>query len=44
MMLESIDKMQKIQEQALRFVPKDSVSDYNTLLSKCSHIKFVSAG
>ena len=27
--------MQKIQERALRFVLKDSTSDYNTLLSKC---------
>ena len=32
---ESINKMQKIQERALRFVLKDSTSDYNTLLSKC---------
>ena len=32
---ESINKMQKIQERALRFVLKDSVSDYNTLLTKC---------
>ena len=27
--------MQKIQERALRFVRKDSTSDYYTLLSKC---------
>ena len=27
--------MQKIQERALRFVLKDSVSDYDTLVSKC---------
>ena len=27
--------MQKIQEWALRFVLKDSVSDYDTLLTKC---------
>ena len=26
--------MQKIQEEALRFVLKDSISDYETLLSK----------
>ena len=32
---ESINKMQKIQERALRFVLKDSVSDYDTLLTKC---------
>ena len=32
---ESMNKMQKIQERALRFVLKDSTSDYNTLLSKC---------
>ena len=32
---ESINKMQKIQERALRFVFKDSVSDYDTLLTKC---------
>ena len=32
---ESINKMQKIQERALRFVLKDSTSDYNILLSKC---------
>ena len=32
---ESINKMQKIQERALRFVLKDSTYDYNTLLSKC---------
>ena len=31
---ESINKMQKIQERALRFVLKDSVSDYDTLLTK----------
>ena len=31
----SINKMQKIQERALRFVLKDSVSDYDTLLTKC---------
>ena len=30
----SITKMQKIQERALRFVLKDSVSDYESLLSK----------
>ena len=30
-----MNKMQKIQERALRFVLKDSTSDYNTLLSKC---------
>ena len=30
----SIAKMQKIQERALRFVLKDSVSDYETLLAK----------
>ena len=30
----SIAKMQKIQERALRFVLKDSVSDYETLLVK----------
>ena len=27
-------KMQKLQERALRFVLKDSISDYKTLLSK----------
>ena len=32
---ESINKMQKIQERALRFVLKDSTSDYDTLLTKC---------
>ena len=32
---ESINKMQKIQERALRFVLKYSSSDYNILLSKC---------
>ena len=32
---ESINKMQKIQERALRFVLKDSTSDYSILLSKC---------
>ena len=32
---ESTNKMQKIQERALRFVLKYSTSDYNTLLSKC---------
>ena len=32
---ENINKMQKIQERALRFVPKDSTSDYEHLLSKC---------
>ena len=32
---ESINKMQRIQERALRFVLKDSVSDYDTLLTKC---------
>ena len=30
----SIMKMQKLQERALRFVLKDSISDYETLLSK----------
>ena len=30
----SIVKMQKLQERALRFVLKDSISDYETLLSK----------
>ena len=30
----SIAKMQRIQERALRFVLKDSISDYETLLSK----------
>ena len=30
----SIAKMQKLQERALRFVLKDSVSDYETLLAK----------
>ena len=30
----SIAKMQKIQERALRFVLKDSISDYETLLSE----------
>ena len=32
---ESINKMQKIQERALRFVLRDSTSDYDTLLTKC---------
>ena len=32
---ESINEMQKIQERALRFVFKDSTSDYDTLLTKC---------
>ena len=32
----NIAKMQKIQERALRFVLKDSVSDYETLLTKSS--------
>ena len=32
---ESINKMQKIQERALHFVLKNSVSDYDTLLTKC---------
>ena len=32
---ESINEMQKIQERALRFVFKDSKSDYDTLLTKC---------
>ena len=32
---ESMNKMQKIQERTLRFELKDSVSDYNTLLTKC---------
>ena len=33
---ESMNKMQKIQERVLRFVLKDSTSDYNILLSKCA--------
>ena len=28
-----MNKMQKIQERALRFILKDSVSDYDTLLT-----------
>ena len=32
---ESINRMQKIQERALRYVLKVSTSDYNTLLSTC---------
>ena len=32
---ESINEMQKIQERALRFLLKDSTSDYDTLLTKC---------
>ena len=31
----SINKMQKLQDRALRFVLKDSVSDYDTSLIKC---------
>ena len=37
---ESINKMHKIQEQALRFVFKDSLSDYDTLLFKCGNDSF----
>ena len=36
----SIDKIQKLQERALRFVLKDSISDYETLLSKSDFDSF----
>ena len=36
----SIDKMQKLQECALRFVLKDSISDYETLFSKSDFDSF----
>ena len=36
----SIDKIQKLQERALRFVLKDSTSDYETLLSKSDFDSF----
>ena len=36
----NITKMQKLQERALRFVLKDSISDYNTLLTKSGFDSF----
>ena len=37
---DSINKIQKLQERALRFVLKDSTSDYETLLSKSDFDSF----
>ena len=34
-------KMQKLQERALRFVLKDSISDYETLQGRCWFFSYI---